>query len=489
MTNKHSFVLGIDQGTTNTRAFRLAADGALSAACAFEHRQFYPQAGWVEHDPLELLHGIEACLSHAGGAVAAGLANQGETVLAWNAETGEPLYNALVWQDTRTAQAVERLRADGLESVAVERAGVPLDALFPATKLRWLLDHAPGARALARAGRLRLGTSDSFFLDRLCGVYATDVTTASRTGLMNIVTGQWDPELCRAFGVPLDLLPEIRATAGPFGTIRNREIPLSASMAGQQAALFGHGCREPGQVKISFDSGAFVAAVAGAEPPVPAWPGVLPAIAWKLGDATTYETDGGVFNAGSALNWVRSLGLYTNQTELDRFDGPSALERGVVFVPALSGLACPYWERSAAGLWLGLGLDTDRRDLVRSALEGVALRSAEVVRVIGAGQPLADTLSIDGALARSRYFCEFLARASRRTVVVPSGADLTGLGCAQLAYIGAGLGARPDALPPVGPPERVVDPVEPLDDSLLRRFEDAVSRTRGWRHTPDTKAA
>ena len=222
MASAPLFVVGIDQGTTSTRAFQLLHDGEFVPLCGFSHRQFYPQAGWFEHDPRELLSSLGQCLDYATGAAGVGLGNQGGTVVIWDTETGEPLYNAIVWNDIRTRDTVEQMRRDGAESLTLARSGLPLDARFAASKLRWLLDHVPNARRLARAKRLRLATSDAFFLDRLCGRYATDVTTASRTGLMNLATGAWDQELCRLFGVPMDLLPPILPTAHDFGPIRDR---------------------------------------------------------------------------------------------------------------------------------------------------------------------------------------------------------------------------------------------------------------------------
>lgn len=482
MASAPLFVVGIDQGTTTTRAFQLLHDGEFVPMCGFSHRQFYPQAGWVEHDPRELLSSIAQCLDYATGAAGVGLGNQGETVVIWDAETGEPLYNAIVWNDTRTRDTVDQMRRDGAETLTLARSGLPLDARFSASKLRWLLDHVPNARRLARAKRLRLATSDAFFLDRLCGRYATDVTTAARTGLMNLATGTWDPELCRLFGVPVDLLPPVLPTAHEYGAIRGRDVPLTASVADQQAALFGHGCHTAGDVKITFGTGALALAISGDAPPACNGSGILATIAWRVGTRTAYAVDGGVYNATSAMNWVRSLGLYTDHRELDAFRGPPALERDIVFVPALSGLGCPHWDRSAAGLWLGLGLDTQREDLVRSALEGIALRCAQVLDVMNTQVPLADSVSVDGPLRNSRYFCEFLARALGRRIVVPSAPDLTGLGIAQLAFVGAAL-SPVAALPPTDPPDRVVEPVDVLPAALHARFADAVARSRGWRST------
>jgi len=473
-------VLAIDQGTTGSKAHRLHADGRFEAVGSFEHRQSYPQPGWVEHDATELLDHVRRLAELATGSDAAlGIDNQGETVVAWNAETGEPLGPAIVWQDARTLDATERLKAAGAEPEAIRRSGLPLDPYFSASKLRWLIDHASGAKALLARGRLRLGTSDSFFLDRLAGLYATDVTTASRTGLMNLATGTWDPELCRLFGVPLEALAEIRPTAGSFGAIGR--LPVATSVTDQQAALFGHGCRRGGQAKITFGTGAFALAVADRDIDPAQASGMLRTVAWKLGKGPiAYAIEGGVYNAGSAINWARGLGLFSGYAEIDGFAAAPAIERGLAFVPALSGLACPYWDRNAAGLWLGMGLETTKTDLMQALLEGIALLAAEVIDAMHRATPLEGAVSIDGGLANNGHFCGFLARALGREIAVPASAELTGLGCAQLALVGAGL-ATPEKLPPVPPPRRRVAADRPLDPALRQRFRTAVERSRSWR--------
>ncbi len=480
MTLHSQSVVGIDQGTTATKAYRLSAGGDFQQLCSIEHRQLYPQPGWVEHDPRELLASVEHCLDHAGTAAGAGLDNQGETVIAWDADSGEPVHNAIVWQDNRTQAFTDRLKADGAEHITLERAGLPLDPYFSASKLRWILDHVPGAAALAKRGKLRLGTSDAYFLDRLCGRYATDIVTASRTSLMNLATGEWDAELCRLFGVPMQLLPPILPSVGEFGIARRVNVPIVAGIVDQQAALFGHGCRMAGQAKITFGTGAFALAVTGRQPVGAPDAGLLPTVAWRLGTQTTYAVDGGVYNAGSALDWTRRLGLFSQFAEIENFDAPGAIERGIVFVPALSGLACPYWDRSAAGMWLGMGLDTSSRDLVQAVFEGVALRSAQAMAAMHARLPLASSVSIDGGLARNPYFRQFLADALNRTVVIPATVDLTGLGISQLAYLGAGLSSD-GSVPLVTAPERTIAPRVPLPDDVHARFADAVERARGWR--------
>lgn len=479
-------VLALDQGTTGTKVHRLVGDIEFVTLAAFQHRQILPHPGWVEHDPQELLAHLRAGLDAAAAASgpqasALGLANQGETVIAWDRATGRPLANAIVWQDARTQAAVDRLKANGVEAETLSRAGLPLDPYFSATKLRWLLDHADGARELLAAGRLCLGTSDAFFMHHLAGVTYTDVTTASRTSLMNLDTLDWDPELCRLFGVPMEALPPIGPTAGPIGSVRlgQRQVPVTASVVDQQAALHGHLCHHPGQAKVTFGTGAFALTLTGQAPIRDAASGLLPTVAWAhAGQAASFALDGGVYNAASAVNWARGLGLFDRFEDIARFDGPTAVERGLVFVPALSGLGGPHWDRSAAGMWLGLGLETDRRDLVRAVLEGIALRTAELLAAMGRLVTLEGPVSIDGGLAANPYFQGFLARALGRPVAVPTTIELTGLGTALLARWGAGgpMGAQSAA-------RRIIEPAPPLDPALHARFGDAVGRCRGWRQT------
>jgi len=427
--------VAIDQGTTSTRALSLDHDGS-EIDRALPHRQSYPHAGWVEHDPEELLRNVRACLDVAGDADAIGIDNQGESCLAWNGRTGVPVSPVIVWQDSRTQATVDRLKAAGAEALTLEVAGLPLDPYFSATKLAWILVHIPEAKRLRKTGDLRLGTTDAYFLDRLTGVFATDVTTASRTSLMNLRTCAWDAALCDTFGVPIDALPEIRPTTGDFGAVRigTREVPVTASVVDQQAALYGHGCRSPGDTKITFGTGAFVLAVTGAQPMSAPERGLLPTVAWKRGDdPTVYALDGGVYNAGSAVDWARGLGLFSDYGEIGAFAKPPAIGRGLVFVPALSGLACPHWDRRAAGLWAGLTLDSQPADLMQALLEGIALRVAEVVEAMAAQIAVGEIISIDGGLSHNVYFCQFLADVLRRTVAVQTLAELTAFGCALLA--------------------------------------------------------
>ena len=466
-------IAAIDQGTTSTRVLLFEDERPPHLAHAVRHRQIYPQPGWVEHDPLELLANVETCIAAAGPVDAIGLANQGESCLAWDAVTGEPLSPVVVWQDNRTEAAITRLKATGVEADVRARAGLPLDCYFSASKLRWILDHCEPARQAQKAGRLRLGTTDSFFLDRLAGTVATDATTASRTSLMNLRTLQWDDALCALFGVPREALAPIRPTCGAFGTIAG--VPVTASAVDQQAALYGHGCRHPGESKITFGTGAFALAIAGPAPSQPTGGGLLSTVAWSSATAVTYAVEGGVYDVGSAVEWAMRIGLVGAVAELDRFVAPPALTRGLVFVPALSGLACPQWDRSAAGLWVGMTTATSRADMQQSLLEGIALQTAEVMDAMDGVAGRQDRVSVDGGLTGSSYFLQFLADLTGKTVVRRANPELTASGCAMLAgWPGAAAGLTADG---------EIRPRRTVENRGL--YRQALERSRGWRPPAD----
>jgi len=478
-----STVLAIDQGTTKTKSFTLHKENGFVPVLSLEHRQFYPQSGWVEHDPAELLNNVSRCLESVAGVSAVGLANQGETVVAWNAEDGRPIYNALVWQDRRTLDVIERLKADGAEEITLSRAGLPLDPYFSASKIGWIIENVPDAKILLKRNMLRIGTSESFFLDRLAGVYVTDATTASRTSLMNIHTLEWDPDLCRLFGIPPEVLPEIRSTTGDFGAVRAGEgtVPITASVVDQQAALYGHRCFEPGKAKITFGTGAFALANAGASVRQNPDAGILATVAWKLSEnSPVYAVDGAVYNAASAVNWLKQIGLISQLEYLDHLEGESAVIKDVIFVPALSGLGGPHWDRTAAGLWIGMGLDTTQSDLVKSVLEGIAFRAGELLKAIWSLVGEGDAVSIDGGLTKNPYFCSFLADAINKTIRIPETAEVTALGTAYLAMIGAGICSNETDLPQPSRRETVINPTRDIGE-YIGKFREAISRAKNWR--------
>lgn len=424
--------LAIDQGTTSTRALLVDATG-VHALLSREHRQIYPAPGHVEHDPEELIANLLACLDAAPQVDCVGLANQGESCLAWDAQTGRAITPVIVWQDDRTADLCARLKPH--EALVRDRTGLPLDPYFSASKLGWIVAQVPEAAALLAQDRLRLGTTDAFFRDRLTGRFETDPTTASRTALYNLRGGGWDADLCALFGVPMGALPAIRPSTGDLGLLPGGRR-LTASVVDQQAALFGHGCRNPGDAKITFGTGAFALVLTG-DPA--SGPGLSPTVAWaEAGAPPVHALEGGVHAASSAVNWARGLGLFTDWGQIDTFDAPPAISRGIAFVPALAGLAAPHWDRAARGAWMGLALDTTPRDMAQAVLEGVAFRTAEVMAAMAQALPLAGPVSVDGGMSRNPWFCQFLADVMGCAVRVSDEPELTAMGTAQLAARGMG---------------------------------------------------
>jgi glycerol kinase len=482
-------IAAIDQGTTSTKCVLVDEAGGETNVGAIRHRQILPRDGWVEHDAMELLANVRELLVRAVdvGAEAVALANQGETVVAWDRRDGRPIYHAIVWQDQRTTAAVEALRRAGLEPPVKDLSGLPLDPYFSASKLRWILDAVPAAKELAQSGHLGLATSDAFFLHQLTGRYVTDATTASRTSLMNLTSCEWDAQLGDIFGVPVDLLPEIKEGEDAFGevTMNGRSVPVLASVVDQVAALYGHGCRRKGDAKVTFGTGAFALAITGHErPELPG--GILPTVGWRSAGRRVYAADGGVYTAGAAVEWLRRIGLLTNVGELEELTGPPAVASGIAFVPALAGLGCPHWDRSAAGLWIGMDSATGRSDLVKAVLEGVALRTAEILDAFGPLIGSGGVLSVDGGLTRSPYFLKFFADAAERSVINAGERELTALGAALLARAAAS-GAYPDRL--AHPSSDALSTIEPSASrgdvaGWKARFAAARDRASGWRSSP-----
>jgi len=471
-------VAAIDQGTTSTRVLVVDETGNTEIAHSVSHQQQYPESGWVEHDPEELIVNILSCIDAAGPVDALGIDNQGESCLAWRSDTKEPLTQVLVWQDKRTVKHIETLRNQGAEELTLKIAGLPLDPYFSASKLAWVVKNVPQVKKALSQGVLRLGTSDAFFLDRLTNRFVTDITTASRTSLMNLQTGQWDQSLCDLFGVPIDVLPTIVPSTGDFGYVNTPDgfLPVTASIVDQQAALYGFGCRKTGDAKITVGTGAFALMVTGSDIHHVADRGLLPTVAWqKQTKAPMYALDGGVFTASAAVNWARSLGLFQSLEEISTFSGPSAVDTGLVFVPALSGLGCPHWNSQARGLWQGLTLEHTPRQLVQSILEGVAFRSAEVLDAMAESVQGTEPLWMDGGMSNNPYFVQFLSDALGRPVNVANLPELTAIGTAHLAAEAAGLLIHHELKYQPFSPER--------DLSEARRiFAIAVNQSKQWQH-------
>lgn len=461
-------VAAIDQGTTSTRCVVIEDGGKWRVADSRRHVQHYPSPGWVEHDSEELLRNVVSVLQAAGPVDVIGIANQGESCLAWDAQTGSALSPVIVWQDTRTVDKLGELGRSA-QKRSKQVCGLPLDPYFSASKLAWLLKNIPAVASAYSAGRLRLGTTDSFFLDRLCRSFVTDLATASRTGLLDLQTGTWSREMCELHGVPIECLPTISTVDGEFGKIG--ATPVKVSIVDQQSALYGHNCRNPGDCKITFGTGAFLLAVSGNERPQDSE--LIPTIAWhRAGEVPTFAIEGGVYDAGGALEWASSIGLLSAPEDVEAFEGPSALSRGIAFVPAFSGLAAPYWDRRAAPLFIGMHHSTDRRDMVRAVLEGIAMLTVGLIEAASEVTSRNASISIDGGLSQSSYFAQFLASASNRTIIVPSMHEVTALGLAELC--GADVGSTRSA-------SRVFTPVGSVSEDDHRRFARAIRRARGWK--------
>ncbi|MCC6728328.1 MAG: glycerol kinase GlpK [Chthonomonadales bacterium] len=447
-------LLALDQGTTSSRAIVFRPDGAILSLVQAEHAQVFPRPGWVEHDPEAIWgtqHGVANRALAAAGATAAdvaaiGIANQRETVVLWERATGRPVANAIVWQDRRTADVCQRLRASGVEPMVRERTGLVLDPYFSATKLAWLLDNTPGARARAERGELAFGTIDSFLLWRLTGgaVHATDVTNASRTLLLDARTGCWDDDLLALFGVPRAVLPEVRASSDRFGEtlpeLLGGRVPVTGILGDQQAACFGQACFEPGMVKNTYGTGSFLLMNTGAEPRASA-NRLLTTVAWGIGAARTYALEGSIFVTGAAVQWLRDeLGIVRTAAETEALAGSVPDTGGVYMVPAFVGLGAPYWDSEARGALVGLTRGTGRAHIARAALEAACYQTRDVVDAMqaDAGAPLRD-LRADGGMAANDLLLRMQADVLGIPVHRPAVTETTALGAACLAGIGAGV--------------------------------------------------
>jgi glycerol kinase len=466
-----SLLLGIDEGTSAVKAVLFDADLRPLKEARREKALTHPRPGWVEQDPEEVLAAVVGAvaelLADRPEVVACGLDHQGESVLAWEADTGRPLTPIVTWQDKRSQSVLDRLEADGSAQRVTERSGMPLDPYFSAGKLAWLLEHdAAVARALD-AGNLRLGTVDSFLCDRLGAGFATDSSTASRTQLG---APEWDPVLLGIFGVPQAVLPAISDTAGALGVLRHDawpiELPLRARLVDQQAALAGAGCVEPGLVKATYGTGVFVLAHAGDDRPDPAG-GLLPTVAWRVDGRVEWAVDGGVFTAGALIDWLsRDLGLAADPPALAAAAAEVADSGGVRVLPALAGVGAPWWKPDARAVIAGLTAGARPGHVARAALEAIAWRVADVVGIVRETVPV-DVLRVDGGLTRNLTLLQIQADAAG--VPVQRGAvDATVAGAAALAAVGAGTWSSTREIAervPVG--ERV----EPRHDDAWRELE------------------
>lgn len=477
MTKRH--YAAIDQGTTGTRVLVFDDNLNFLETNNLLHKQIFPQPGWVEHDAMEILANIYICLGKIDRPDAIGLDHQGESVVAWDSVSGLPIYNAIIWQDQRTQPMLQNMRQHGIEPDVMSRSGLPLDAYFSASKLGWIMRNVPKAKTLARQGALMLGTMDSFFMFYLTGNHFTDFNSASRTSLFNIHTLQWDEELCRIFDVPIHALPLIHHNVDDYGVFKKGkyESPMTACIVDQFAGIYGHECQEQGDMKITFGTGAFLQILTGNSFPKDVSEGLLPTLCWKFSDEKpVFGLDGGVYNAASAINWAKNNGLFKKYNELNALGFPAAITSGVAFVPALSGLGCPYWDRTAAGLWAGLSLETSRDELLKSILEGIAMRSLEVVESMRKVIPKLKRISVDGGVVKNPYFKQFIANILQQPIAVPKLPEMTAKGTAMLARKGLGIEG---AIPRIN--EEIMTPDGTDYSSEFNYFKTIVAKTHKTR--------
>lgn len=449
-------ILSIDQGTTSTRAMRIDRNGRVEASAARELPQHYPRPGWVEQDGEDIWRDtLTVARAVMDGSVRAiGITNQRETIILWDRATAAPLHRALVWQDRRTADFCAALAADGLEPMIQRKTGLLADAYFSASKLKWLLDHVPDARARAARGELAAGTVDSFLLWRLTGgaVHATDVTNASRTMLYDIAAHRWDAELLRLFDIPEGLLPQVHANDHLFGAtapgLFDRAVPIAGMAGDQQAAMIGQGCFSPGMVKATYGTGCFLLTHIG-DRPVVSGQRLLTTPAYRIGGRDAYALEGAIFVAGSAIAWLRDgLGIIPDSAGTAAMAATLPDDHGVYFVPAFTGLGAPYWRPEAKGMIGGIGFDTGPAHFARAALEAGVFQTCDLIDTIARETGVRPAmLRIDGGMATNDWMAQFLADMLGVAVDRPDNAEATAMGAACLAGLTTGFWDGIDALP------------------------------------------
>ncbi|MGH7232759.1 MAG: glycerol kinase GlpK [Nitrospiraceae bacterium] len=495
-----SYILALDQGTTSSRAIVFDRDGRVKAVAHQEVPQIFPRAGWVEHDPNELLRSqinvvVEALgRAHVGARdlVAVGITNQRETTIVWDRDTGQPIYNAIVWQDRRTASICDKLKADGCETMIQQRTGLVIDAYFSASKIAWILDHVPGARERTTAGALAFGTVDSWLVWKLTGgrTHITDVSNASRTMLFNIHTGTWDEDLLHLFRIPASLLPEVRSSSEVYGAITTtpelKEVPVAGLAGDQQAALLGQACFTPGLTKNTYGTGCFMLQNTG-EQAVVSRNRLLTTIAWKIGQRTDYALEGTVFIGGAVVQWLRDgLGLMHSTGDIEALAGSVPDNGGVYLVPAFAGLGAPHWDPYARGLLIGLTRGTTAAHIARAALEGIAHQVADLVDAMRADTGIrVEELRADGGASMNDLLLQSQADLLGVPIVRPAVIETTALGAAYLAGLAVGYWRSMQEISAQWRIERRFEPRMSRDQAhaLRERWRAALERAKVW----DTK--
>lgn len=488
------FILALDQGTTSSRAIVFDHNGQIKSVAQKEFTQYFPQPGWVEHNPNEIWSSQASVIAEAISAIdingldiaGIGITNQRETTIVWDVDTEEPIYNAIVWQDRRTSEFCDELKAQDLTDKIHEKTGLIIDAYFSGTKIKWILDNVPGARKRAEMGKLRFGNVDSWLVWRLTRgeVHVTDVTNASRTMLFNIHDLKWDEELMELLDIPMSMMPEVKSSSEVYGhtktTIFAHEVPISGIAGDQQAALFGQMCIEPGSIKNTYGTGCFVMLNTGNKP-VMSKNNLLTTIAWKIGDNVVYALEGSIYVGGSVVQWLRDgLGFITSSSEIEDLASTVPDSGGVYFVPALTGLAAPYWDQYARGTIVGITRGTTRAHIARAALDGIAFQTYDIAQAMAKDMNASLTeLKVDGGASRNNLLMQTQADLLGIKVVRPRITETTALGAAYLAGLAVGFWKNIDDIKNQWQVERDFEPI--ADSACIEEakagWADAIGRT------------
>ncbi len=492
----NKYILALDQGTTSSRAIVFNHSGRPVASAQKEFTQIYPKPGWVEHDPEEIWStqaGVATeVLALAGlkssDVAGIGITNQRETTLVWNRLTGKPVYNAIVWQDRRTADYCDQLKSEGADSLILERTGLIVDAYFSATKIKWILDNVSGARELAARGELAFGTVDSWLVWNLTRgkLHITDVSNASRSMLFNIHTMEWDKELLSVFDIPESMLPVVKSSSEIYGSTEGQfssEIPVAGIAGDQQAALFGQMCIEPGMVKNTYGTGCFMMMNIGNKP-IASKSRLLTTVAWKIGNETRYAFEGSIFIAGAVVQWLRdSLGVIAKSADVEALAARVSDSDGVYFVPAFAGLGAPYWNQHARGTIVGITRGSTTAHIARAALDSIAFQTLEVLQAMekDSGIDIRE-LRVDGGATVNNSLMQFQADLLQASVIRPEITETTALGAAYLAGLATGYWKNMDEISKQWQMDRTFVPVMAPEkkESLVKGWKRAVKATEAW---------
>jgi len=491
------YILSLDQGTTSSRALLFDPQGAVRSVAQREFTQIFPQPGWVEHDPEEIaasqiavaLEALAKVNAKPTDVAAIGITNQRETTIIWDRATGKPIYNAIVWQDRRTAAFCQQLQAQGHEPLIQQHTGLLIDAYFSGSKISWILQHVPNARQLAEAGRLAFGTVDTWLVWKLTGgrLHITDASNASRTMLFNLHSGRWDDDLLNLFRIPASMLPAVRPSSEVYGEVSSvpglNGIPIAGIAGDQQAALFGQRCTRPGLTKNTYGTGCFMLQSTGNRA-IASTNRLVTTVAWRIGDTTDYALEGSVFVGGAVVQWLRDgLGLIRTSAEVESLANSVPDNGGVYFVPAFVGLGAPHWDSYARGAIFGLTRGSNAGHIARAALESIAYQVADLMDAVQSdtSTPLKE-LRVDGGASANDSLMQVQADILGVPVVRPAMTETTALGAAFLAGLGAGFWKEVQAISDMPRQERRFEPRTPRSqvDAMRQRWNEAISRTKSW---------